>query len=1493
MMIRLLLLFMLLVPAYYADNGMRLSNNEGVNQTNLLFMRHRILAEGEISNHPQPVIDGTPATVWQADCYTRWPDGSAKACYVTWQATVASGGNDYVTFQNATKTCYLTDQAACTAAIPTKQNLLDWDTGGGTGSWGAKIGATAGGVTEYVSGRTMLNSCGSFSTDLSTTGCKQLAAGPLFTYVVVEAARTNDFGWNCPTGCVINDTSSYETATWENDSTAGDQYRHLHPGFTFQFFKGVSPGTVKSVRTRYWLHNGLTGDNTNSVAQWFGDQYYDLEFFDGAAETNSIFTQADVVHMGGVLLGKTFWQGDNLESWDDAGTRRLRSRTDWNMAYMVADVKAFPSYDYNLSINTGVGSEWKRWTDTYSYGDGGGINGSGGLSRASGTSPATNIGVDLETTPTGSDEPMFLHSMKLTATEYEKAYQVLWDLTTAGGGGNANVLVETWRILKEFESDGTYCPGTCTGSNLLLNAQYRFITRDNSLRNLIYTFSLINSANGASKIHLASYRSNHWLSPDTLHAPDYNFLSWALHGDWYWMQQQQGFAAYFHAVTTPASGETSSPFGCRATFSSASPQNCSFGKYGYSGQAPRGAAVANLALARAAWMAPEGSAEKELFTGIYEGRTAITMGKLNVRLGSLYQKNSGGTESDPCPCASFDVSTSTPWCLGYVQLGYSCHTPAPNNVLGFIYPQGEEQVSTVIYGAAEWNIASKNNSAGTVGAHAYWQQMYYLAGIGAAEAMGFDFVKPLRLYLAEKHIDVLFADDTTGYPCAVETIVDSYQMSLTAAEGFIQITSATNTNPVQFTTSAAHGFSTNDNVHICCGEGDWAAVSSANVAGATITVIDSDTFSIPFDSSALSTFGASQDSLYVGLRTLRSTQPLFTSLSEALEYGYAKYEYDGLASRYSADCWRKNAGNTAYQRVHTQLSYPQHTLAASVYLGGATNANHTGSEALTDFSARFSDAIPTYFADLADKPRFAMTEAGLTGYGASYYASPSGSGTTCTFSSPCSLDTGLTTAGPVTAGDTLWLRGGKYGSGDGTYFPSSGTPVSGTVDAQVFVRPYPGAKVVIDGGIDITNCSYVTIQDLWFTNTGTTRTGDWTTSDYRAGAINLRSGGSGGCKAVRNVIGNCGHPGIGLWSQSDGGEAFGNLIFGCGLFDSNASYNTDRGSAIYMQTATGNGQVVVDSNLAFWNYTTGGKAYAEGAEVDNILWTKNTAFENAKGTSSSNFDHFLAKNGTGGADNIVYTYNNVYQDPTSSSEGGARLGYNRDNGSLVAQNNYIVSGHFGTTGLFLIERWGTLDFQNNTAVSGHSTGRVVHHRDWQTGAETVTWDNNSYFHSYSTPFNKDETMYNFADWKTATGWDTNSTATATLPTTNVVKVIPTDTKYADLNGGIDTGFVVVYNWESSASVSVDLSSILESGDLYQIWDAQCVNTFVTDSCVVVESGTYTGGSVSITLGGTATSTIYGTTPSMPHTDSKFEAFYVVPAPGNNIRVSLGGTFSIQ
>ncbi len=74
--------------------------------------------------------------------------------------------------------------------------------------------------------------------------------------------------------------------------------------------------------------------------------------------------------------------------------------------------------------------------------------------------------------------------------------------------------------------------------------------------------------------------------------------------------------------------------------------------------------------------------------------------------------------------------------------------------------------------------------------------------------------------------------------------------------------------------------------------------------------------------------------------------------------------------------------------------------------------------------------------------------------GNAYYVSPTGSGTACSESLPCSLDYGLDQAQP---GEQVVLRGGTYYEGDVS------VPRSGIAGAPIVIRGYEGETAVLDG----------------------------------------------------------------------------------------------------------------------------------------------------------------------------------------------------------------------------------------------------------------------------------------------------------------------------------------------------------------------------------------------------------------------------------------------
>jgi hypothetical protein len=108
-----------------------------------------------------------------------------------------------------------------------------------------------------------------------------------------------------------------------------------------------------------------------------------------------------------------------------------------------------------------------------------------------------------------------------------------------------------------------------------------------------------------------------------------------------------------------------------------------------------------------------------------------------------------------------------------------------------------------------------------------------------------------------------------------------------------------------------------------------------------------------------------------------------------------------------------------------------------------------------------------------------------TGSGATYYASPTGTGNSCTLSSPCSLGTA---AGKPKPGDIVCLRGG-------TYATSLFETVSGSASAWISFVAYPGELPILNGGSGVAvNGTYVSFNGIASLNASTGFGNMWTGS---------------------------------------------------------------------------------------------------------------------------------------------------------------------------------------------------------------------------------------------------------------------------------------------------------------------------------------------------------------------------------------------------------------
>jgi hypothetical protein len=482
--------------------------------------------------------------------------------------------------------------------------------------------------------------------------------------------------------------------------------------------------------------------------------------------------------------------------------------------------------------------------------------------------------------------------------------------------------------------------------------------------------------------------------------------------------------------------------------------------------------------------------------------------------------------------------------------------------------------------------------------------------------------------------------------------------------------------------------------------------------------------------------------------------------------------------------------------------------------------------------------------------------------GADFYVAPAGlSSGDGSISRPWDLKTALAHPAAVKPGDTLWLRGGTYGSGGGARFI---TYLAGTASQPIKVRQYAGERAIIDGGIDSvgsnnikTPASYTWYWGFEITNSSQTR---YTSQGSRPPGINLYGVGH---KLINLVVHDAGHPGIGFWNQGDS-EIYGCIIYGNGVYEGDTNNPWIRGSGVYTQNYSGT--TAITDSIWFKNFTTGINAYGEGGSVKGYNVQGNISFMN---DSADLWFATIPKSTSNPIERLSVIKNYTFQEKSGGQ--AFQAGYKGDHKDAQVKDNYFVGGHNGTTGLMFMRSFETQTVTGNTVVG---EGIMA---DDQVGQvkQTSTWNYNKYyggaqtagrpFHFYNSQTGSDQ-MYTFQGWQSATKFDANGSYSQNYPTANKVVVIPN--KYES-----GRAHIAVYNWELKSSVSVDLSSVLSSGTGYKIMDVQNL------SGSPVASGTYQGGSVSIPLNLNQITHLVGPVTHMPdvHSSSTFGVYLVLPS----------------
>ena len=493
-----------------------------------------------------------------------------------------------------------------------------------------------------------------------------------------------------------------------------------------------------------------------------------------------------------------------------------------------------------------------------------------------------------------------------------------------------------------------------------------------------------------------------------------------------------------------------------------------------------------------------------------------------------------------------------------------------------------------------------------------------------------------------------------------------------------------------------------------------------------------------------------------------------------------------------------------------------------------------------------------------------LTFSTQTTWAAAYFAAPTGTPAgTGAKNSPWDLATALSKSTVVQPGDVLWLRGGTYGSGGGTQYSST---LQGTAPLPIIIRQYPGERAVVDGSIKAWSpAAYNWFWGFEITNSATYRNVDAT--QLRPYGLELHS--NQGHKAINLIIHNVGHPGIAFWSAvGDGGELHGNIVWGNGVYDMGTAPGTPenpwtRGSGFYMQNQ--NGTRYVTDNIVFRNFTVGIKPYTEGGYADGFSLQGNVAFDNG--------DFNIFSTGRTNPQRRLEVSENMTYRAANDTRGSVRLGYNSDQGDVNLHNNYFVGGTH-VDGVLFIRKYK----EGLRVVGNYLIGSAVLIQARNPLAIPAEWVSNFYF-GLENKFRYGDTIYDWTNWLSVTGFDVSSTFQQSFPTQN--KVFVRANKYQS-----GRGHVVVYNWENKNSESVDLSSLVNVGEQFEVRDAQ--NVFS-----VIKSENYDGNPVELPLNLTAVAPVTGTThiPNQ-HTDAKFNVF-LVTVPNRELKDPSGSLIFID
>jgi hypothetical protein len=432
---------------------------------------------------------------------------------------------------------------------------------------------------------------------------------------------------------------------------------------------------------------------------------------------------------------------------------------------------------------------------------------------------------------------------------------------------------------------------------------------------------------------------------------------------------------------------------------------------------------------------------------------------------------------------------------------------------------------------------------------------------------------------------------------------------------------------------------------------------------------------------------------------------------------------------------------------------------------------------------------------------------------AEFYVSPTGSssgdGST---GRPWDLATALAGHAAVAAvhpGDTIWLRGGTY------TIPAGGRilcGLRGTASAPITVAQSPGERATIDikgaaQGFFFTNspnpsgAAYVNFKDFEVTNSDPNRS-----TRSQVVAFYVRT--SDHLKFINLIVHDV-EIGFDLNTEATNTEVYGSLVY-------YGDYTSGLAHGIYIQNVSGYKKVM--DNIVFNNSGIGIHAFphATDSSLLDISVVGNILFNNGLlGDNPPQAD--LLVGGDAVAISPVVDSNMTYK-TAPGTLWNQQIGYNAGCYSPTVTNNYFVGSTAFTACTSDLRMTGNI-FLGPTFTRSQYGGTV-------TSLDLAAFPANTFGTNYPTDLN--------------------------------VFVRPNQYEAGRAN-------IAIYNWAGKDNVDVSVTTLLNSGDIYEVRDVQ--NYFGTP----VAAGVYDGGPVTLPMGLSASSQPVGLAAS-PDSGPIFKAF---------------------